>query len=581
MPIRLLSSEVASQIAAGEVIERPASVVKELMENALDADAKSISISIAEAGRKLIEVADDGSGIASDELALAVSRHATSKLARADDLFHISTLGFRGEALASIGSVSRMTITSKVADSKAGARIKVEGGREGKVESIGAPTGTVVRVEDLFHNVPARLKFLKADVTERRAMDALITRYALAYPNVRFKLSEGSNVTLQTSGDGDRRAILAALYGVDIAKQLLEINFEEEGIRLSGFTSPTALTRSNRKDITFFVNGRWVQDTPLTTALVQAYHTLLMVGRYPLAAIFVEIAPEEVDVNVHPAKAEVRFRNQDKVFGFVQRTVRRGLLAYSPVPQVAPSLWGTRSESSQQVGLDWTIAHDGSLAVDSGQLTLESETQSALNPQLSTTSQIPLLRLIGQIGATYLVAEGPDGLYLIDQHAAHERVLFEKLMAQHDQKKIPSQSLLTPAAVTLPPQSAKALDSQLSILGQFGFQVEEFGTNTFQVRAMPSLFAGSDPSTALRAIVEDFEEDESPLQNEIEKKLAARVCKRMAVKGGQTLSPEEQRALLSDLERCDSPRTCPHGRPTMIHLSVEMLERQFGRKGAR
>ncbi len=579
MPIRLLSSEVASQIAAGEVIERPASVVKELMENALDAGAKNISISIAEAGRKLIEVADDGSGIASDELALAVSRHATSKLSRADDLFHISTLGFRGEALASIGSVSRMTITSKIALSDAGARIKVEGGREGKVESVGAPTGTAVRVEDLFHNVPARLKFLKTDVTERRAVDALITRYALAYPNVRFKLSEGSTVTLQTSGDGDRRAILATLYGVEVAKQLLEINAEEEGIRLSGFTSPTALTRSNRKDITFFVNGRWVQDTPLTTALVQAYHTLLMVGRYPLAAIFVNIAPEEVDVNVHPAKAEVRFRNQDKVFGFVQRAVRRGLLAYSPVPQVAPSLWGTRSESSQQVGLDWTIAHDES--VDSRQLAVESEMQSTINHPLPTANQIPLLRLIGQIGATYLVAEGPDGLYLIDQHAAHERVLFEKLMAQHDQKKIPSQSLLTPAVVTLPPQSAKALESQLSVLGQFGFEVEEFGTNTFQVRAMPSLFAGSDPSTALRAIIEDFEEDESPLQNEIEKKLAARVCKRMAVKGGQTLSPEEQRALLSDLERCESPRTCPHGRPTMIHLSVEMLERQFGRKGAR
>ena len=307
---------------------------------------------------KLIEVADDGSGIASDELALAVSRHATSKLSRADDLFHISTLGFRGEALASIGSVSRMTITSKIAKSKAGAKIRVEGGHEGKVESIGAPTGTSVRVEDLFYNVPARLKFLKTDVTERRAIDTLVTRYALAYPNVRFKLSEDNNVTLQTSGDGDRRAILAALYGVEVAKQLLEINSSEEGINLSGYTSPTALTRSNRKDITFFVNGRWVQDTPLTTALIQAYHTLLMVGRYPLAAIFVEIAPEEVDVNVHPAKAEVRFRNQDKVFGFVQRAMRRGLLAYSPVPQVAPSLWGTRSESSQQVGLDWTIAHD-------------------------------------------------------------------------------------------------------------------------------------------------------------------------------------------------------------------------------
>ena len=209
-----------------------------------------------------------------------------------------------------------------------------------------------MRVEDLFHNVPARLKFLKKDVTERRAIDTLVTRYALAYPNVRFKLSEGNNITLQTSGDGDRRAILAALYGVEVAKQLLEINSSEEEINLSGFTSPTALTRSNRKDITFFVNGRWVQDTPLTTALIQAYHTLLMVGRYPLATIFVEIAPEEVDVNVHPAKAEVRFRNQDKVFGFVQRAVRRGLLAYSPVPQVAPSACGERGASLLN-RLDW------------------------------------------------------------------------------------------------------------------------------------------------------------------------------------------------------------------------------------
>ena len=580
MPIRLLSSEVASQIAAGEVIERPASVVKELLENALDAGARTIAISIAEAGRKLIEVSDDGSGIASDELALAVSRHATSKLARADDLFHISTLGFRGEALASIGSVSRMTITSKVEKSKAGAKIRVEGGRHGQVESVGAPTGTAVRVEDLFYNVPARLKFLKTDVTERRAIDSLVTRYALAYPNVRFKLSEDNNVTLQTSGDGDRRSILAALYGVEVAKQLLEINSSEEEINLSGYTSPTALTRSNRKDITFFVNGRWVQDTPLTTALIQAYHTLLMVGRYPLAAVFVEIVPEEVDVNVHPAKAEVRFRNQDKVFGFVQRAVRRGLLAYSPVPQVAPSLWGTRSESSQQVGLDWTIAHDANVSQEANSPILDSRIPIP-ESQLTTPNQIPLLRLIGQIGATYLVAEGPDGLYLIDQHAAHERVLFEKLMAQHDQKKIPSQSLLTPTVVHLPPASAKLLTDQLSALNHFGFEVEEFGANTFQVRAMPSLFAGSDPSAALHAIVEDFEEDEAPLQNEIEKKLAARVCKRMAVKGGQTLSPEEQRALLSDLERCDSPRTCPHGRPTMIHLSVEMLERQFGRKGAR
>ena len=590
MPIRLLSSEVASQIAAGEVIERPASVVKELLENSLDAGAQTISIAVEEAGRKLIEIADDGSGIPSTELELAVARHATSKLVRSDDLFSIETLGFRGEALASIGSVSRMTVTSRVKKEKEGARLKVEGGKNGKLMKVGTTVGTTIRVEDLFYNVPARLKFLKTDVTERRAIDALVTRYALAYPDKRFKLSEGKSVTLQTAGDGDRRAILASLYGVDVAKQMLEIMAEEEGIRLTGFISPTSLTRSNRKEITFFINGRWVHEISLSTALLQAYHTLLMVGRYPMTALFLDINPEEVDVNVHPAKAEVRFRNQEKVFSFVQRSARKALLAYSPVPNVAPSLWGTTrtvpSESRSTVGLDWAIGHDEpvssrELLVGGNQEQITINPPSTVNQQLPTVERIPLMRLVGQIGATYLVAEGPDGLYLVDQHAAHERVLFEKLMAQHDMHKIPSQALLTPAVVTIPPQSAKMLLSQLSVLQHFGFDVEEFGPNTFQIRAMPALFMGSDPAVALRALVEDFEEDEAPLQNEIEKKIAGRVCKRMAVKAGQALSAEEQRTLLTDLEACDSPRTCPHGRPTMIHLSVDMLERQFGRRGAR
>jgi DNA mismatch repair protein MutL len=582
MPIRLLSSEVSSQIAAGEVVERPASVVKELTENALDAGAKNISISIVDAGRILIEVADDGHGIPANELELAAARHATSKLIQSEDLFHISTLGFRGEALASIGSVSQMTITSRVASATEGARLKIDGGVSGKVEKVGAPIGTVLRVENLFYNVPARLKFLKTDVTERRAIDSLITRYALAYPNVRFKVTDGNQSTLQTAGDGDRRSILAALYGVDVAKQMLEVMAIEDGLSLTGFISPTSLTRSNRKEITFFVNGRWVQEFSLTTALLQAYHTLLMVGRYPLTALFLEIAPEDVDVNVHPTKAEVRFRSQDKIFSFMQRSARKALLAYTPVASVSPQLWGARSASMErrEVGIDWSAAHSSDdLSVNSDQFQ-NAESESP-NLQPATFASVPLLRLIGQIGSTYIVAEGPDGLYLIDQHAAHERVLFEKLMAQHDQKSIPSQSLLTPEVVTLPPQSAKMLTSQLPFLNHFGFEVEEFGANTFQVRAMPVLFAGGDPSSALRALVEDFEEDEAPLQAEVEAKLAARVCKRLAVKGGQTLTSEEQRALLNDLEACNSPRTCPHGRPTMIHLSVDTLERQFGRKGPR
>jgi len=589
MSIHLLAPEVASQIAAGEVVERPASVVKELIENALDAGAKSISVTIQEAGRRLIEIADDGLGIPADEVSLAVERHATSKLQNASDLFQIQTLGFRGEALASIGSVSRLTLTSRVKSAEMGARIRVEGGLAGPIEKVGAPVGTTVRVEELFYNVPARLKFLKQDLTERRTIDGFITRYALAYPQVRFRLTDGSAPTLQTPGDGDRRAILATLYGVEVAKQMLEVLADEDSLKLSGFISPAALTRSNRKEITFFINGRWVSDTPLTQALIQAYHTLLMVGRYPLTALFLEIDPEEVDVNVHPAKAQVRFKNQDRVFSFVQRAARRALLAYSPVP-VFPStqnLWGSSqlpvNSHPSSVGLEWALGHDtnAEVGMPNDELVAPVQQNPPGNIQPSTFINLPLLRLVGQVGATYLIAEGPDGLYLIDQHAAHERVLFEKLMAQHDQKKIPSQTLLTPQVVQVPPASAKLLEEQLPILEHFGFSVEAFGPNTFQVRAIPTLFTGTDPAAALRALVEDFEEDESPLQNEIEAKIAARVCKRMAVKAGKALSAEEQRALLTDLENCASPRTCPHGRPTMIHLSVDLLERQFGRKGAR
>ncbi|MCK6566904.1 MAG: DNA mismatch repair endonuclease MutL [Anaerolineales bacterium] len=603
MPIRLLPSEVSSQIAAGEVVERPASVVKELIENSLDAGAKNIFISIADAGRTLIEAADDGVGIPADELELAAARHATSKLILSEDLFHIQTLGFRGEALASIGSVSRMTIVSRVESAKEGARLRVEGGVSGKVEKVGAARGTTIRVENLFYNVPARLKFLKTDTTERRAIDSLVTRYALAYPNVRFKATDGKQVTLQTAGDGDRRAILASLYGVEVARQMLEVMTGEDGLALSGFISPVSLTRSNRKEITFFINGRWVQEISLNSALLQAYHTLLMVGRYPLAALFLDMSPEDVDVNVHPTKAEVRFRSQDKVFSFVQRSVRKALLAYTPVPSVSPQLWGARSRTEElpgrQAGIDWSVAHDEMQKAEGGMQNAEGGMQNAEggmqnaeaqlpitnyqspNYQPSFSTGVPLLRLIGQIGSTYLVAEGPDGLYLVDQHAAHERVLFEKLMAQHESRSIPSQSLLAPEVVTLPPQSSKILLEQLPFLNHFGFEVEEFGTNTFQVRAMPVLFAGGSPTMALKALVEDFEEDESPLAAEVEARLAARVCKRLAVKAGQALTSAEQRSLLNDLEACQSPRTCPHGRPTMIHLSVDMLEKQFGRKGAR
>jgi DNA mismatch repair protein MutL len=573
MTIHILPPEVASKIAAGEVVERPASVVKELVENALDAGAQSISIKVKDAGRGLIEVADDGSGIPAEELPLSVSRHATSKLSTADDLFSIETLGFRGEALASIGSVSHLEITSRIEDADLGAYLRVDGGQLSTVEAIGAPAGTVVKVADLFYNVPARLKFLKKDVTERRHIERFVSRYALAYPQVRFHLLHDQRVVLQTSGNGDRREVLATVYGVEVAKQMLEVMAEYDQMGITGFTSSISFTRSNRREITLFVNGRWIHDSALVTAVTQAYRTFLMVGRYPLSVLFLELPAISVDVNVHPTKAEVRFRERDRVFSGVQRAVRRALLAHTPVPGIDSGSLGVMDPR-----------------VDSGKRE-EFWTGSEMNyqqPELVWNSReeraqpgaVPLLRLVGQVAATYLVAEGPDGLYLVDQHAAHERILFEQYQAQSTDSVI-SQSLLEPVVVEFSAADARLLNDQLEILTGLGFQVESFGMNSFLIRSVPSLLAGIEPSSALRVLVEDFEEDETPLQSEKNARIIARICKRAAIKAGRTLSREEQEVLLKDLEACRSPRTCPHGRPTMIHLSVDLLERQFGRRGAR
>jgi DNA mismatch repair protein MutL len=590
MPIKILSDDVASQIAAGEVVERPASVVKELVENALDAQAKRILIRSENAGQRLIEIQDDGIGIPAEELELAVTRHATSKLETAADLFQVFTLGFRGEALASIGSVSQMILSSRTGASPIGASISVDGGRTGKMKSLGRPVGTTVRVENLFFNVPARKKFLKSDITERRLIDESISRYAMAFPEISIELTQEGKTAIQTTGTGDRREVFASLVGIDLARQMVELLAQEGEIKLTGLISPVAVTRSNRRAIQFYVNGRPVQDVSLSTALLQGYHTMLMAGRFPLAQIFIELPASEVDVNVHPTKAEVRFQNRDQLFGIVQRSIRKALLAYTPVPELRRQLdWNADPQKyGEPVG---PLSHGSWF---SGEADLAEQTESSLlisqptaaepsaTPEQTTQEliRIPLLRLIGQVAVAYLIAEGPDGLYLIDQHAAHERILFEKFIAQQSHK-IPAQTLLEAVPVELSPSGARIIEPQLELLGQLGFLIEPFGRNTFIVRSLPSLLAGMDAADALRVMVDDFEEDESPLKNEIEARIIARVCKRAAIKAGHVMAKEEQQALLRDLELCDSPRTCPHGRPTMIHLSVDLLERQFGRRGSR
>jgi DNA mismatch repair protein MutL len=590
MPIQILPDAVASQIAAGEVVERPASVVKELLENALDAGASQITVRVEGAGQRLIEVADDGLGISEAELCLAVARHATSKLRTAHDLLSIETLGFRGEALASIASVSRFVLTSRNKESDTGARVMVDGGQTGKVEKTGVPVGTVVRVEDLFFNVPARLKFLKSDATERGRISELVTRYALAYPDVRIKLVFNGKPSLQTSGNGDYREVLTHLLGLDVAREMLAIQLKDPDLQITGFISPITVTRATRRELTFFVNGRWVQDSSLSAAVLKAYQQYLPVGRYPLAVIFLNIDPQDVDVNVHPAKAEVRFRQSATVFNAVQRAVRRGLLAYMPAPVSPQSTWQTYSgqdSSPAQRALDpaWGMAAEldsdhpqqgQTLSVD-GQPEGEFQSQPMQVQPSLPADDLPLLRLVGQVGATYLVAEGPDGLYLIDQYTAHHRVLYEALLARGS-KHTATQTLLEPVVLQLSAQAANMVESHLDLLGEFGFQLEGFGPNIFRLYAVPAFLTDKDPLTFMQGLTEALEKDDTDASMSVQMKLAAKVSRQAAIKGGQVLNREEQQALLNHLVACQSPRTSPDGRPTMIHLSVDLLDRQFGRR---
>ena len=598
MSIRILSEQIASQIAAGEVVERPSSVVKELVENAIDAGAKTVNIDIRGGGRQLIQVADDGRGIESGEIETAFRRHATSKLEVAADLDAIETLGFRGEALAAISAVSRVTAVSRTSVEDAGTRLAFEGAELTSRERVGAPIGTVIAVANLFYNVPARLSFLKSVTTEKKHIDEIVTRYALAYPQIRFRLTHDNRITFQSSG-GNLLDVLMAVYGAETARQLLELKEQvrsddesrkPSGIQVSGYVGPPGLNWSNRSHITLYVNGRWIKDNRLNYAVIQAYHTLLPVGRYPLAVVFISTAAENVDVNVHPAKTEVRFRQANAVFGALQRSVRQTLIADSPIPHathfssVIDQGWGGAGRPAVSVGhgdgrnpaeLDLKWGGESSI------LSRADGTDESSAEMSSESKRLPIMRVVGQVGASYIITEGPEGLYLIDQHAAHERILYEKFMADWEesqsQEGIASQGLVSGVAVQLSPAQSTLLSEQLVLMEKIGFGIEPFGPNSFMVRSIPAMLIKLDPSRALLDVVEDLERGDVPLQMKIEARIILRVCKTAAIKAGQTLSGQEMEVMIRQLERCRNPHTCPHGRPTLIHLSATQLAKEFGR----
>ncbi len=601
MPIHVLPPDVADKIAAGEVVERPASVVKELIENSLDADATDIRVEIAGGGKRLIRVIDNGHGIPAREAPLAFQRHATSKIRSADELEHIATLGFRGEALAAISAVSKTTLITRTADAATGIEIKLEGSELISQRAIGAPPGTSITVEHLFWNTPARKKFLRTDATEAGHISKIVTRYALAYPEVRFSYVSQGRLSFQTPGNGDRMAALIKVYGPDIAGQMLPVDARDDPaapeIRVSGFVSAPSLHRSNRSFIELFVNRRYIQDRNLTFAIIQAYHTLLMVGRYPIAALFIEMPPEMVDVNVHPTKAEVRFREASLVFRAVQRAVHRALQGQAPITRELQTPAHPDDYRNQWAARRQTLVNAGQSEPAPGQLAMDLYRQGAHLPEEETPlvgqdhvsppsrpaapqdDRLPPLRPVGQIAATYLIAEGPDGMYLIDQHAAHERILYEKIMKSARQP-IQRQQLLQPITIELGTQLAGLIAEHLDALNKSGFEIEPFGEGSYLLRAVPAFMGKQDPQRLLEEVAMGLAERTDLVGQAREDALVTMICKRLAIKGGQVLSAAEQRELLRQLEQCDNPRSCPHGRPTMLHLSAAALEKQFGRLGA-
>jgi DNA mismatch repair protein MutL len=576
VPIRVLPPGVAARIAAGEVIERPASVVKELIENALDAGATRITVQIERGGVGLIRVVDDGRGIPAGEIALALERHATSKLDPAGDLGAVATLGFRGEALPSIAAAADLEMVSRAAGADAGASVRARDGAIGPVRPAGAAPGTTVTVRELFARQPARRKFLRTPAAEAGQIAQVTGHYALAYPEVAFSLSVDGRRVLSTSGDGDPRGAAAAVYGVRTAAQMLEVAGADPVFAVRGLITPPEVTRAGRGAISLFVNRRWVQHRRLAYAVESGYDTMLMAGRHPIAVVEITVDPREVDVNVHPAKAEVRFRAENEVFRAVQAAVRTALIRLAPVPgvegrgpwtEMEPPAGDPLALTPQSSTLSWWhVPAPGTLPAP---VVPERPSEP---PRLL----LPALRVVGQVGSTYIITEGPEGMYLIDQHAAHERVLFERIARARAERRPEVQGLLDPITFEATPVQAAALSEYADDLAALGFAVEPFGERTFLLRAVPAALAGRDAARAVADFLDGLAAGGTA--GERAERAAMTLACHAAVRAGKTLALDEMRELVRLLEDCASPRTCPHGRPTMIHVSAAALEREFGRR---
>jgi len=556
--IAILPQAVADGIAAGEVVDRPAAVVKELVENALDAGATRMDVRVQAAGQRLIEVADDGAGMSAVDLPIAFRRHATSKLQTLDDLRTIHTLGFRGEALASIAAVARVEAVSRPRDGGGGYRVVVEAGEQREVGTAGSPIGTRVTVTRLFFNTPARLKFLRQPATENAVIVRLVGELALANPAVAMRLDVEGKIVLETPGSGDRRAAFAAVYDALTAESMLAI--DEPSI--SGLISPPSLHRGTRDHIVVLVNGRRIHHRNLVFATEQAYRGLRDPDRFPLAVLDLRIDPSELDVNVHPTKREVRFRNEGAVFAIVERACYRAL-RQSPLYELQATGVGPPLEVRERA--IWSgapVVIDGAADVTGA-------------PDVTVRETLPPLEYVGQLLRSYLIAEAPNAAVLVDQHAAHERVLFDRLLARLERKQPGSQLLLIPHVVDLTPSQLAAFTQHADWLQSLGFEGEPFGPHSIRLSAAPIDTPEARADRLLELVLTDLAAERTPDRRLRE--TAALIACHGAVRFGDAMTPSEARQLLSALALTTEPIACPHGRPTTLVLADEQLRRLFKR----
>ncbi len=595
-PIRVLPPEVAARIAAGEVIERPASVLKELVENALDAGARTVEIEVEGGGMERLRVRDDGHGIAPEQIADAFERHATSKLRSERDLFSVTTLGFRGEALAAIAAAAEVELVTRPPEQPAAAVARYRGGQPAGRSSTAAAPGTSVEVRGLFEALPARRRFLRGERAEARAIARTVTALALARPDVAFRLTSNGRRTLTTDGRGGLAGAVAALHGAELAAALLTVDGRrEQGEGSAAVTGAVAAPSQHRasRSVQLVANGRVVQAGALAHAVEQAYEGLLPRGRRPVAFLRLEVPPEQIDVNVHPAKAEVRFRHERLVFAALRQAVIEALADAAPPPGPALTVPAAIGAAIGPGGTEGSGAQTAR-AVIAGARAARARPETphgagtpsighpgepldgaagARQDALPLRERLPALRPLGQFDRTYLAAEAPDGLYLVDQHAAHERVRYEQALAARE-RGTASQPLLEAAVATLDPARVALAVELAEELAALGWELEPTDGAALIVRAMPALLDGAAPAAAIGDYLDRLQAEDGATPD----RAAATLACRAAVRAGDRMDGEQQRALLQALERSEQPMTCPHGRPTVLHLASDVIERSFGRR---